>query len=99
MNREDIIRMAREAGWDAHHAEFDTRIQTFATLAASAERERIKQANAPEIERINAHIKELEDAVKAEREACAQMLEAASKTGKIISCTSAAKAIRERGQA
>ena len=34
-----------------------------------------------------------------EREACAQMLEAASKTGKIISCTSAAKAIRARGQA
>ena len=69
MNREDIIRMAREAGWDAHHAEFDTRIQTFAALVASAE-----------------------------REACAQMLEAASKTGKIISCTSAAKAIRSRGQ-
>ena len=35
----------------------------------------------------------------AEREACAKMLEAASKTGKIVSCTSAAKAIRERGQA
>ena len=34
----------------------------------------------------------------AEREACAQMLEAASKTGKIISCTSAAKAIRARGK-
>ena len=34
----------------------------------------------------------------AEREACAQMLEAASKTGKIISCTSAAKAIRARGE-
>ena len=34
-----------------------------------------------------------------EREACAQMLEAASKTGKIISCTSAAKTIRARGQA
>ena len=34
----------------------------------------------------------------AEREACAKMLEAASKTGKIISCTSAAKAIRKRGQ-
>lgn len=32
MNREDIIRMAREAGWDAHHAEFDTRFQTFAAL-------------------------------------------------------------------
>ena len=32
MNREDIIRMAREAGWDDHHAQFDTRFQTFAAL-------------------------------------------------------------------
>jgi hypothetical protein len=39
MNREDIIRMAIEAGWDAHHAEFDTRIERFAALVASAERE------------------------------------------------------------
>ena len=40
----------------------------------------------------------VERVVAEEREACAQMLEAASKTGKIISCTSAAKAIRARGQ-
>jgi histidinol phosphatase-like PHP family hydrolase len=39
----------------------------------------------------------LEQERAEEREACAQMLEAASKTGKIISCTSAAKAIRARG--
>ena len=39
------------------------------------------------------------DPVLEEREACAKMLEAASKTGKIISCTTAAKAIRARGQA
>ena len=39
MNKEDVIRMAIEAGWDAHHAEFDTRIQAFAALVASAERE------------------------------------------------------------
>ena len=39
MTKEDIIRMAIEAGWDAHHAEFDTRIQTFAALVASAERD------------------------------------------------------------
>jgi hypothetical protein len=39
MNKEDIIRMAIDAGWDAHHAEFDTRIQTFSALVASAERE------------------------------------------------------------
>jgi len=38
MTIEDIIRMAREAGWDDHHAEFDTRIQTFAVLVASVER-------------------------------------------------------------
>lgn len=32
MNRDDIIRMAQEAGWDDHHAQFDTRFQTFAAL-------------------------------------------------------------------
>ena len=51
MNREDMIRMAIEAGWDAHHAEFDTRIQAFADLVASAEREAcakvIKECNWP----------------------------------------------------
>ena len=102
MNREEIIRMAREADFKANVNEpynvTNEWVFRFAALVASAERERIKQANAPEIERINAHIKELEDAVIAEREACAQMLEAASKTGTIISCTSAAKTIRARGQ-
>ena len=43
MTKEDIIRMAIEAGWDTHHAEFDTRIQTFAALVASAEREECKK--------------------------------------------------------
>ena len=85
MNREDIIRMAQEAGFREPNPHdgcmgiaYDYRdssdtgasLERFAALVASAE-----------------------------REACAQMLEAASKTGKIISCTSAAKAIRERGQA
>ena len=37
--------------------------------------------------------------ISTEREACAQLLEGASRTGKIISCTSAAAAIRARGQA
>ena len=51
------------------------------------------------LEAIDYNIKVLvQKAVEDEREACAQMLEAASKTGKIISCTSAAKAIRKRGQ-
>jgi len=35
----NIIELAKQAGWDAHHAEFDTRIQTFAKLVAAHERE------------------------------------------------------------
>lgn len=72
MNRDDIIRMAQEAGaefaelpmMDAWLFTDDKCLERFAALVASAERDRIKQANAPEIERVNAHIKELEDAVK-----------------------------------
>jgi len=50
-------------------------LEAFAKLVREDERERIKQANAPEIERVNAHIKQLEDAVLAEREACANVCE------------------------
>ena len=71
MIREDIVRMAQEAGFFIQQNEIYSMstqsdqeltewIERFAALVASAERERIKQANAPEIERINAHIKELE---------------------------------------
>ena len=96
MNREDIIRMAREAGEAEGMAEFVFHpvIVRFAALVASAERERIKQANAPEVERINAHIKELEDAVIAEREACAKIGdEHPSWSSRMYSAT-----IRARGQ-
>ena len=41
MTREDIIRMAQQAGEAEGMAEFDTRIQTFAALVASAERDRM----------------------------------------------------------
>ena len=33
-----VIEMAREAGWDDHHAEFDTRIERFAELVRADER-------------------------------------------------------------
>jgi hypothetical protein len=85
MSKEDIIRMAQEAGlyhfydseghctgitnarlvdedkerWDDRLVEM---LAPFAALVAAAERERIKESNAPEIEKINAHIKALEDA-------------------------------------
>ena len=70
-------------------------LMQFADLVANAERERIKQANAPEIERINAHIKELEDAVKVEREACAKVCDDhPTWTGRMCGET-----IKARGQA
>lgn len=71
MDRNDIIRMARKAGI-AHHGLgwtcWEGQLENFAELVVAAERERIKAANAPEIEAVNAHIKALEDAVAAERE-------------------------------
>ena len=39
MTQDGIIEMARQAGFDEHHAKFDTRIETFANLVAEKERE------------------------------------------------------------
>ena len=44
--------------WRTGEITYLDKLERFAALVASAERERIKQANAPEIERINAYIKE-----------------------------------------
>ena len=80
-------------------------LEAFAKLVAQHERERIKAANAPEIERVNAHIKKLEDAVLAEREACAKVCEAMrTYVGRNNAVTQSsaqdcAAAIRARGQA
>ena len=98
--REDIIRMAREAGFTPQRDEwlFTEMLERFADLvnakATARERERIIAANAPEIERVNAHIKELENAVKAEREACAKVCEDDFGNGAL----NLAAAIRARGQ-
>ena len=98
MNRNDIIRIAQDAGL---HIATDVNwmpiigleyAEKFAALVASAERERLTDAA------MKAAEKAVDVAMALEREACAQMLEAASKTGKIISCTSAANAIRARGK-
>jgi len=69
MTREDIIRMAREAGWDAHHAEFDTRIQHFAAIVAAVKQQEM-------FERIRHIIVQAEErGAAAEREACAKVCE------------------------
>jgi hypothetical protein len=70
MNREDIIRMAREADIDPYdmcedHRIAENNLERFAALVAAHERERIIAANAPEIEKVNTHIKALEDSIAA----------------------------------
>ena len=77
MNKEEIIQMAQQCGLIGMRPHLDgiysEALESFAKLVAEKERERIKSANAPEIERVNAHIKKLEDEVLAEREACAKI--------------------------
>jgi hypothetical protein len=80
MTRDDIIRMAREAGLYSGSPRtpstgriIEKRLERFAALVAAAERERIIAQNAPEIEKINAHIKALEEAV-AQRDALLEAL-------------------------
>ena len=60
MQKDEIIRLARDANLPACHASHPVALGRFAALVAAAERERIIAANAPEIEKINAHIKALE---------------------------------------
>ena len=109
MNKEDIIRMAREAGlyhfydseshctgitdarlvtedkerWDDRLVEM---LAPFAALVVAAERERIIAQNAPEIEKINEHIKALEEAAAAERENCAQVCDEMEKRAAGTEC-------------
>ena len=70
MNRDDIIRIAREAGINVEQgfllrfAGVEDDLERFAALVAAAERKRIISANAPEIERINEYIKTLEAALR-----------------------------------
>jgi hypothetical protein len=73
MTQEEIIAMARQAGCiPRRHPEYWEDVQVFATpevlqafakLVAAKEIERIIAENKPEIERCNAYIKELEDAL------------------------------------
>lgn len=70
MSQDEIVKMARQAGlvrtgdkWVEPARWGVTEVERFAALVAAAERERIIAANAPEIERCNAYIKELEESM------------------------------------
>ena len=108
---DDIIRMAREAGFtiEGKHTQrihgydrdgdYTEEIERLVELVRADERERIIAANATEIEKINAHIKALEAAVLAEREACAKVVEAEwHMFATLDAVKSLANAIRARGQ-
>jgi len=57
------IELAKQAKLPVNHPDWADAARRFAELIRADERERIKAANAPEIERINAHLKSLEDAI------------------------------------
>jgi hypothetical protein len=76
MNKYEIIEMARQAGmYQDLNVSWNQSIQNFAKLVEDKVRQEIAEKNAPVIKKVNDHIKELQDAVKAEREACAKVCE------------------------
>jgi hypothetical protein len=90
------IDMAREAGWDDHHAEFDTRIDRLVALVRADEREQGQKW----FDAVTAQHKQ---EILAEREACAKLAQSTVcdthiPTGVKIYGTAAAKAIRARGE-
>jgi hypothetical protein len=102
MNRDDIIRMAREAGlskpWDQEPVQWET-LERFANLVAAAERERIKWDS---IHTCNPHCDRpacvaVRRAREDEREMCAKVCEAEGERVD-ASWVSCAAAIRARGQ-
>jgi hypothetical protein len=111
--RGDIIRMAQDSGVLAGYEGEPSFLERFADLVAAAERNKLAAwmrdygyatGHGDTMEQLcdalgTEIVDSIEAEVEAEREACAKLLEDASGTGKIISCTQAAKAIRARGQA
>jgi len=91
MTQDEIIEMAKQAGYDEHNAKFDTRIEAFAKLVAQYERKRIESRPWGACKECMAL------AVEGEREACAKVAEwepCMTDTPHRI-----ASAIRARGQA
>ena len=68
MTQDEIIEMARDSGMELYglgkdRARFVHHLEAFAKLVAAKERERIIAKNAPELEKVNAYIKRLEEAL------------------------------------
>ena len=95
MNREDIIRMAREAGI-IHPEMVDKTLERFATLVASAEHKRVQQVYT------DAATDSVKAAIAYEREACAKECDIQASFGnddERFGARQCGYAIRARGQA
>ena len=113
MTRDDIIRMAREAGFFTEAGNCVTvtfeMAKHFAALVAAAERERndayiksLHESVSWQAERVIACLKALEKAVLAEREACAKVCDEVGERRLHLmhnhTSSECAAAIRARGQ-
>ena len=105
MNREDIIRMARETGveWLMHNQFYKDHLQHFAALVAAAERERVMQVAQSIKADLEARFETvyMEGAMAGaatEREACAKVCDALHYEVDAYGAQCAA-AIRARGKA
>ena len=85
MTKEEIIELAKQAGFEEHQAKFDTRFEPFAKLVAEHEREAFIAHAMTSAE------KAIDVAIKLEREACANIFEEKY-------YLAVADAIRARGQ-
>ena len=95
MTREDIIRIAEECGipeFENNESQAEN-IMRFAALVASAEREQLTDAA------MKAAEKSVDVAIALEREACAKLCEDLDAWNMDDPASTAAKAIRARGQA
>jgi len=90
LDKEEVLKMAVQAGYDEHQAKFDTRITAFAKLVAEKAREEFGLSAVGILERTVAR------AVAKEREACAKMFDGAVWA---YDYREIAAAIRARGEA
>ena len=98
MNREDIIRMAREAGFIINDENPMTHsLERFAALVAAAEREKVRSSMKKAFRRMAGLIR------ADEREACAKLADDQAQDEPYghakFRCANIAAAIRARGQA
>ncbi len=107
MTQDDIIRFAikcKLVNTNNRDGIYMDALIDFAKLVEDKVRQEIIEKNAPVIKKVNEHIKELQDAVKAEREACAKVCEELgakddSFYAEFSRSDDCANAIRARGQA